>query len=180
MVARGLTLSFKTSKYIKQFQEEMVPRGLTSFHFIGPRGRFSHRVAMSVCMSVCLSVTIQNAHFRMSWRLLVEGLIASIGLQWHNFLFLFLFQWFFCCVFQLVLVFWASLLWIMGELAGGGSLAVAVGVSDSWRATCYYPHLSRDSLSPVCTIFLLSGNIFFLGDGCQGASRWHKHKQTGR
>ena len=38
-------------------------------------------VRLYVCMSVCLSVTIQNTHFRVSWRLLVEGRIANIDLQ---------------------------------------------------------------------------------------------------
>ena len=100
------------------------------FHWIGPLGRFSHRVPMSVCvsvcLSVCLSVTIQNTLFRRSWRPLVEGRIANIGTQWQkkNYSY-FSFNDFFC-VFQLLRVFeasllWASLLWIMGELARGGS-----------------------------------------------------------
>ena len=35
----------------------------------------------SVCLSVCLSVTIQNSHFPVSWRLLVKGCIANVGLR---------------------------------------------------------------------------------------------------
>ena len=31
-------------------------RDFCTFHWIGPLGRFSHRVAMSVCLFVCLSV----------------------------------------------------------------------------------------------------------------------------
>ena len=58
---------------------------------------------------------------------------------------------------------------IVGELAGGGSVAVAVGVSDRWQVTpnmwhltcetfllllyqCYYRQTWRDSVSPVCKI----------------------------
>ena len=38
--------------------------------------------------------------------------------------------------FKFFCVFGASLLWIMWELAGGGSVAVAVGVSDKCKVTC--------------------------------------------
>ena len=82
-----------------------------------------------VCMSVCRDVV--KHPFRSLWRFLVKGHIANIGMQWHNLLVL-------CFddilsfsnfrVFFEVILLWASLLWIMGELAGGGS--VAVGVSD--------------------------------------------------
>ena len=40
---------------------------------------------MSVCVCVCVSVTIRNTLFRRLWRPLVEGCIANIGIQWHNF-----------------------------------------------------------------------------------------------
>ena len=46
------------------------------FHWLGPLGRVSHRVAMSVCMYV----TLWNTHFWVSWRPLVEELIPNIGL----------------------------------------------------------------------------------------------------
>ena len=62
-----------------------------------PLCRLSQRVAMSICLSVCLSVcllsvTIQNTPFRVSWRLLVKGHIANIGIRWHYFFFLFCFD----------------------------------------------------------------------------------------
>ena len=52
-----------------------------------PLGRFSLLVAMSVCVSVLESVTIQNTHFQVSWRLLVEGCNANIGLLTQFFFF---------------------------------------------------------------------------------------------
>ena len=48
----------------------------------------------SRCPSVCRSVTIQNTHFRVSWRLLVDGRMANIGLWWHNCFLSFPFWWF--------------------------------------------------------------------------------------
>ena len=51
------------------------------FHWLGPLGRVSHRVAMSVCVFL----TLQNTHFRVLWRPLVKERIPNIGLWWHNF-----------------------------------------------------------------------------------------------
>ena len=55
---------------------------------------------------------------------------------------------FFLFVFYLFWVFgakllWASLLWIIGELVGGGSVSVVVDISDRCHTTC-------DTLSVVC------------------------------
>ena len=115
------------------------------FQWIGP---LVDSVIELQCQCVCVSVTIQNTHFRVSWRLLVEGYIANIGLQWHNFMFcsVLLIFW----VFQLFRVLgasllWARLLWIMGELAGGGSVAVAVGVSERWHMTRDTPRMTHDT-----------------------------------
>ena len=54
------------------------------FHWIGPLGRFSHRVAMSVCLWFCLSVPLQNTHFPVLLRALVEEQIPNIALWSHN------------------------------------------------------------------------------------------------
>ena len=64
----------------------------------------------------------------MDWRLLVKGHIAYIGIPLDFFVFL-LFQRFLS--FGKTFFFWSLgtiLLCIMGELAWGGSVAVAVGV----------------------------------------------------
>ena len=60
------------------------------------------------------------------------------------------------------------LMCILGELAGVGSVAVAIGISGMLQMTCdtfnfififillyccYHLHTSRDSVSPVCVIF---------------------------
>ena len=46
----------------------------------------------------------------------------------------------------------------MREIAGGRSVAVAVGVGSRWHVTywCFYPHTLRYPVSPVCGI-LMSG-----------------------
>ena len=132
-------------------------------------------------MSVCrVSVPSQKTRFPVDWRLLVEECIANSGIPLDIFR-SFLFQWLFSfCIF---LCFFGSLrtslLCISGELEGGGSAAVAVVVSDRWQVTrdtrqatfssflllflpfclfwyrCYYPHRSRDSVSPICGIFFI-------------------------
>ena len=56
----------------------------------------------------------------MNWRLLVKERMANIGITLDVLNF-------FLCVFGCLQT---SLLCIMGELAGGGSVAMAVGVSD--------------------------------------------------
>ena len=50
------------------------------FHWLGPLGRVSYRVAMSMC----LCVPSQNTHFRVSWRPVVKEPIPNIGLWWPN------------------------------------------------------------------------------------------------
>ena len=104
---------------------------------------------MSVCrMCVCLFVPSQKTHFPVDWRPLVEGRIANIGIPPHNFSFSFLFQWLFG------FGFFSSLFLLhtsLGELAGGGSVAVAVGVSDIWQVMrnmwhvrCYTWNVTHD------------------------------------
>ena len=77
-----------------------------------------------MCVSVCLSVPLRKPRFPVDWRLLVKESIANICIPLEIFGFL---QFDFC------LVLWSlqtSLLCMMGELAGVGYVAVAVGVSD--------------------------------------------------
>ena len=58
-----------------------------------------------MCLCVCLSVSLRKPRFLVDWRLLVEECIANIGIP-------------------------LDVLCIMGELAGGGSVALAVSISD--------------------------------------------------
>ena len=73
-----------------------------------------------------------------------------------QFLFLFLLLLHFFCFFKflgfLASLLWTSLLWssllcIMGELARGGSVPVAIGVSDKWQMTRNMWHMTYDILS---------------------------------
>ena len=82
----------------------------------------------SSCLYVCLSVfAIAENQFPVDCRLLAEERIAYIGIPLDVFAF---------CCFNDVLCFCVlgslqtSLLCIMRELAGGGSVAVAVDISD--------------------------------------------------
>ena len=49
--------------------------------FFTESAHWADLVIKSHCSSICLSVTIQNYHFPVSWRLLIKGRIANIGLQ---------------------------------------------------------------------------------------------------
>ena len=104
-----------------------------------PLGRFSHRVAMFVWLFVCLRGVCKNSKHP------PLGVLDTSGLRVYRYYWpamIQLFSFFFVLIillFLLFLVFKAGLLlaslpWIMGELAGGGS--VALGISDKWRATC--------------------------------------------
>ena len=77
----------------------------------------------------CLSVTSRKTRFPVDWRLLFEERIANIGIPLDVFGFFCRFDDF--CAYKFV---WVSgslqTSPIVGELAGGGSVAVAVGVSD--------------------------------------------------
>ena len=62
----SFVLLFKVS-FLSSWQEQVVflfPHvricKLSSFHWIGPLGRFSHRIAMSVCLYVCMSVPCEE------------------------------------------------------------------------------------------------------------------------
>ena len=97
-----------------------------------PQGQFSLVVVMYVCPIA------HNRWLRpkgVSLRLLVTECIANIGIPLEIFGF-WQFQWFF--MFKIVWVLWSlqtSLLCIVGVLERGGSVSVAVGVSDRWQVT---------------------------------------------
>ena len=59
--------------------------------------------------------------------------------------------------------FVTSLQCIMGELAGGGSVAVAVGFSDRWQVKCDMWHLTPDASFFVVGPFLSVSVLFGIG-----------------
>ena len=103
-------------------------------HWIGPLGQFSRRVCPSVCLCVHLSIFLwrrKTPTSRGHGDLWFKG--VSLILACDDTILVFpLSQWFFIFI-------KASLLCIIGELAGGGggggSVAVAVGVSDRCQTT---------------------------------------------
>ena len=131
----------------------------------------------------CVSVPLGKPHLPVNWRLLSKRVSLIF---WRP---LDIFR--FCCfnnflhflIFHVFGSLQTSLLYIMGELALGGSMAV--GVCDRWQVTgdscprhvplsvffclfwyqCYYPYTSRDSVSPVCGIFLILFLFIFFGWG---------------
>ena len=117
----------------------------------------------------CLwSVHVWKPHFPVDWRLLVEERIAN---NWHNWRFQdFAFSMIFWD-FDIFLGFWSwqtSLLCLAEEIAGGRSVAVAVGVSDMWQVTCktglvtcYTWHVTSDTWH----VFLLLSRSVSLGFG---------------
>ena len=70
----------------------------------------------------------------MDWRLLIKDFCGFLQFQWF-------FSLNFCVVFGSLQT---SLLCIMGESAGEGSVAVAVGVSDRWHVTHDKCNVKRD------------------------------------
>ena len=78
----------------------------------------------------CLCLPSWKTCFLVDWRLLVEERIANIGISQDIFGFL---RFNFFLRLDIFWAFWSlqtSLLCIMVEVAGGGSVAVAIGVSD--------------------------------------------------
>ena len=100
----------------------------------------------SVCVWVC--VPSRKPRFLVDWRLLVKERIANTGIPLDVF-------GFFKIKNKIKFPFWTnvpafgslqtSILCIMRELARGGSVAVAVGVSDRWHATRNTWHMTCDT-----------------------------------
>ena len=105
-------------------RKEIFP--LRRFYFTALTAFFTESVSKLQCSDVvCLGLPSRKIHFQVDWILLVEERIANIGLHLDILAF--------CCFedFSCVLnLFWifvslrTSLLCIMVELAGGGSVAV--------------------------------------------------------
>ena len=105
-----------------------------------PLRPFSLLVAMYVCVFVCMCVQSWNTHFRRSIKLLVQDRIANFGLQWHNFFSLFFSVSISFFAFSTFLDFGDNLLWIIGKLEKGGSVAV-YNPSTAWRWEQFWtPH----------------------------------------
>ena len=95
-----------------------------------PLGRFS--ISRNVRQSgLCLCVPSQKTRFPLDWRLLVEERITFNGIP-VDISGLLQFLCFFCVynVFKVLESLQTSLLCIMGELAGEGSVAVAIGIGN--------------------------------------------------
>ena len=76
------------------------------------------------------------------WSKSVLLLLAYFYIWWCFWYFL----WFFCFNFwRFFGSFQVSLLCIVGELAGGGSVAVAVSLSDKWQVTCDRWRMTHDT-----------------------------------
>ena len=100
-------------------------------------------------MFVVLSVPIaRNCQLRpngLSWRLLVNEYIANIGILLDLFRFSVSRTFWFLKFYEVCGCLQTSLLCLVVELAGGGSVAVAVGVSDRRQdATCDMCHVTHD------------------------------------
>ena len=97
-----------------------------------------------VCLCVC--AIAEKTRFLMDGSHLVEDSIANNGKPLDIFL-LFFVVLLILCILKHILVLGslqASLLYIMGELAVGASVAVAVGVSEKWQVTDDVQHVTHD------------------------------------
>ena len=111
-----------------------------------------HSIHCDVLQSVCLSINVLKPCFTVDWIHLVKECIANIDIHLDIFAVL-PFQWFVLKKFQVLGSLQTCLLCIVGELAEGGSVAVAVSVthetqnvkSYTWHVTCHTWHLTPDT-----------------------------------
>ena len=115
---------------------------------------------MSVsCLSVC--VPLRKPCFPVDWRLLVKERICIIGISLKN-IWCFFLLW----CFSEFWIFWVfgplhtSLLCLVGELAGGGAVAVAVG--DTQHVTCDTLHVTNEMWYVTCDTRHIIYIFFFL------------------
>ena len=97
-------------------------------------GHWADSVSKSQCLWLCRLYPLGNPASWWTGRLLVEKRTANICKPLEIFVFSSL-QGFFVFWFFWGFRVFANLLWIMGELAGGGSVAVTVGVSEKLQVT---------------------------------------------
>ena len=133
---------FCSCKYYPQpelsFETFLHSIWISHVHWIDPLGQFSQRVTMFVCLSVCLSAPSRNTHLQVAvavGRLHLNG--TSTAIQWHF---------------------------------NGTSTALQQHFNGSFMALqqqeekrkkkgetntccCFYPHWSKNLVSPVCRIF---------------------------
>ena len=105
--------------------------------------RLIQSIGCYVQLSGFMSVPLGGTRNGMDYRLLAKERIAKIAKQGTLFFKILKTFWVLTFLGFLVLSWWTSLLCIVGELAGGGSLAVgAVDVSDMWHVTQYMWHVT--------------------------------------
>ena len=142
-----------------------------TFHCIGPLGKFSYRVFMSVCLYVCMYVPLQNTHFERStkfWSKVVSLILVFNDIILFSFSFFFVWVIFFLH-FSAFRGFWKPP--TVDHPTVSQPTVDNGGVSDPpplpsllppyarpyyffmLRYWCYYPHWSKDSLSHICGIF---------------------------
>ena len=118
-------------------------------------------VKISVCVYVCVCpcVSSRKTSFPVDWKLLVKEHIANIGIP-KDFFFLdtMIIGNLKICHF---LCLQTSLLCIMGELAGGGSMAKAIDIRDMWHMTCdhYRWQMTHDMSGSVYFFFCIGATI---------------------
>ena len=128
---------------------------------------------------MCVCVPSRKICFPMDWRLLVEEHIANIGIPLDHFGFLVL-RIFLRFYFTLLsfLSLRASLLYIIGELPWGGSVAVAVGFSDRWQVSRKMWHLTPDRWHMTFIFILILIHFSFLSVSvCFGISATIRTRQ---
>ena len=120
------------------------------FHSIGPLGRFSHRVAKSVCLSERCLWQVKTTTSRCPGDFWLKGILLILA--WNDTIFSLFFSAliFFWGDFGASLQ-WVNLLWIIGEFAGWGSVAVAVAVNDRWHMTYDNPPRPSPPTTPKKT-----------------------------
>ena len=136
--------TFKTRKLCGIFPDIFRSQDIFAECVFRPIQSISCDVRYNVCQSVYLSIHMWKLWFPVEWRFMEW--ITNIGMP-PDFFFSFSDS-IICCFLKKIWVFWSlrtSLLCIVEELAGVGSVAVAVGVSDSWQVTCDTQHMSHDT-----------------------------------
>ena len=121
------------------------PHGALWGHII-----FGSIFAQSICRDVCPSPPGNHAS-QWTWDFWSKSELLNLANLYVFFCFFTV-----SIIFRLYNFFWdigslqSSLLCIVGELAGKGSVAVAVGFSDRWKVTCDMCYSSCDTWQVTC------------------------------